>query len=314
MAAQNEITALPDPEMVDAQKLTRTIRERSAVADVIIYAIVGLVALACIIPFWVVVIGSFTAEETIIRHGFGLWTTHWSKFAYEIIFAGGQIPRAYLVTLLVTAVGSFLSLLFTTALAYVAANRQLPWSRYISVYVLITVLFSGGMVPWYLVCTRLLHLSDTIWAMIVPYLVNPWYFFLVRNYLRTLPESLLESAYIDGASDLKILTKIILPLSKPVLAAVGLFIALMYWNDWWLSLMLVDKNDLQPLQLLLRRLISNITMAYQMMGNIPGAAQSPPAFGVRMATVVVTIGPIILLYPFVQKYFVSGLTVGSVKG
>ncbi len=288
-------------------------REKSLWVDFLIYITITMVTLLCVIPFWIVVIGSLTEENQILRHGYALWTSHWSKYAYEVIFAGKQIPNAYLITIIVTVLGTSLSLLITTALAYVASNRQVKWSKYISVYVLITVLFSGGMVPWYMVCTRLLHLSDTIWAMVIPYLVNPWYFFLVRNYFRTLPDSLMESAYIDGASDMTILFRIILPLSKPVLAAVGLFIALMYWNDWWLSLMLIEKEELYPLQLLLRRLISNITVAYQMMNNIPGANQVPPAFGVRMATVVVTIGPIVFLYPFVQKYFISGLTVGSIK-
>ena len=179
------------------------------------------------------------------------------------------------------------------------------------------MLFNGGMVPWYLVCTQYLHLKDTIWALILPSVVSAWYIFLIRNYFTGVPEELWESAKLDGASEIIVFLKIYLPLATPVIATVVLFAALGYWNDWWLGLMLIDNSSKQPLQMLLRTMISNIqflqTMSQQS-SEVQAMLASVPGDGVKMAMVVVTTGPIILLYPFVQKYFMKGIMVGAVKG
>lgn len=172
------------------------------------------------------------------------------------------------------------------------------------------------MVPWFIVCRNMLHLKDSVWALILPYLANAWYIFLTRNYYRSIPAELVESAKIDGASEYRIFFQIILPLAKPVIATISLFISLNYWNDWWLGIMLIDNTDLQPLQLLLRTITSNIQFlsSSSNVNAITQAAGSIPSEGIKMATCIATIGPIILVYPFVQKYFVKGIMVGAVKG
>lgn len=284
-------------------------------SNLLLYMLAALIASACLLPFWMVVASSLTSEDSLIRHGYTLWPRQFSATAYHYIIAAGRIIRGYRISFAITIIGTFLSLLCTTALAYAALSRKWWWTRHISFFVLVTILFNGGMVPWYLVCTKILFLQDTLWALIIPYLVNPWFFFLARNYFKTLPEALMESARIDGATDMTIFARIMLPMAVPMLAALGLFIALNYWNDWWLSLMLVEKDYLLPIQLLLRRMESNMTMLYQL-ASIPGMsnAQRPPAYGVRMATVVLTVGPIVFLYPFLQRFFITGITVGSIKG
>jgi ABC-type glycerol-3-phosphate transport system permease component len=199
-------------------------------------------------------------------------------------------------------------------MAYALSSKRLRYANAINFYVFFTMLFGGGLIPWYIVVTRILLLRNSIWAMIIPYLVNPWFMFLLRNYFRSVPESLMESARIDGAGDLRILFRIVLPLSGPALATIGLFYALLFWNDWWLSMLLIDRERLYPLQFLLRALLSNLMNVATSLNPQMKTIQVVPAYSVRMATVVVTIGPIIMLYPFLQRYFVKGITVGAIKG
>lgn len=170
------------------------------------------------------------------------------------------------------------------------------------------MLFNGGMVPWYIICVNYLHLKDSIFALILPMLASPWYIFLMRNYFSSVPEEMYESARIDGAGDIRIFVSIYLRLATPVLATVTLFTALGYWNDWWLGLMLVEKSELQPLQMLLRNIISSIQYLQTMESNaqIQQMMATIPGDGVKMALVIITTGPIILLYPFVQRHFVKG--------
>ena len=176
------------------------------------------------------------------------------------------------------------------------------------------MIFQAGLVPWYLLLQKYFNLGNTYWAMILPYLLNPFYMFLMRNFFFGIPDSLSESAKIDGATNFIIFSRIILPLSKPVLATVGLFTALRYWNDWWLPLMFVDKPDMFTLQYQLRMIISNaLFLSSSESLNLSHNIQMPQET-IKMATTFVTIGPIILLYPFVQKYFVKGVLVGSIKG
>jgi putative aldouronate transport system permease protein len=179
------------------------------------------------------------------------------------------------------------------------------------------MVFSGGLIPWFITC-RSLGLYDNIWALIVPMLMNPWWVFILRNYFNSLPSEILESARIDGASDWTILARVVLPLSMPVLATTALFVAVAYWNDWWHGVILLDFADFRPLQVIILRIINSIRAIRQAMqyeGTTMAIDTSQiPAKSIRMATVVVTIGPIVLVYPFVQRYFIRGLTVGSIKG
>jgi putative aldouronate transport system permease protein len=280
----------------------------------LIYAVVGLFALLCLLPFWLMVMGSLTRESSILRDGYQLIPRQWSLAAYRMVFSSQRILRSYLVSVEVTALGTLVSMLLTSMLAYALAVPGLRYTRYLSVYVIFTMLFSGGMVPWYILVTRYLHLQNTLLALTLPYAVSPFWMFLMRNFFRGIPDSVMESARIDGAGDALVLFRIVLPLSLPSLATVGLFYGLMYWNDWYLALMFVEREGLFPLQFLLRSLVSNLLNVAASLNPRMAVAQEVPAYSVRMSTAIVTIGPVILAYPFVQKYFVKGLTVGAIKG
>ncbi len=284
---------------------------------IIIYLVLAIIAIMCIMPFLLVLSGSVTLESDIVAYGYRLWPKHFDLTSYKVLFLDiGTILNGYKISIFVTVVGTFLGLLVCSMLAYPLSRKCLKYRKAISVYTIVTMLFNGGMVPWFIVCVRFLHLKNNLPALIVPYLANAWYVFLLRNYFQTIPEEMHESAKIDGAGELTIFTQIVLRLSTPVLSTVGLFIALMYWNDWWLGIMLIDKSDLQPLQLLLRSIVSNVTF----LRSSPNAArmaelsQAIPSEGVKMATCIITIGPIVFLYPFLQKYFVKGIMIGAVKG
>lgn len=283
----------------------------------LIYTAVILISLACLLPFLMVLGGSFELESEIRLEGYKIIPRTFSLEAYKLLFKSADLLiNAYAISITVTVAGTVLSLLVCSLLAYCLSVRALKLRRALSVYVMITMLFNGGMVPWYIICTNVLHLKDTLWALILPMACNAWNVFLLRNYFISIPPELAESARIDGAHDLLIFFRIVLPLSKPVLATVGLMICLGYWNDWWLGLMLIDNETMKPLQLLLRSITSNIQfLKYSKGGGMQlKELLTLPSEGIKLATCIVTIGPIIFVYPFVQKYFVSGIMLGAVKG
>lgn len=283
---------------------------------VIAYIVVGIFAVFCLFPFLMVVSGSLTPEEDILKCGYALIPKRISLDAYRILmFDIERILDAYKVTIFVTVVGTVMSL-FVNSLAGYVLSRPIRYKKILLVFTIITMMFSGGMVPWYIVCVRYLHLKDTIWAMILPTVARAWYIFLLRNFFQGIPNELYESAKIDGASEFRIYAKIMVPLAKPAMATVTLFAALAYWNDWWAGLMLIDKTSLQPLQLLLRTIVSNVAFLQSSpnAGMMSQVSSMIPVESVKMAITILTIGPIILLYPFVQKYFVKGVMVGAVKG
>ncbi len=285
----------------------------SVIASVLIF----LFSLLCLLPFILVISGSLSSEADIFKYGYTLWPKHVDFTAYHLLFLDfQQILNGYKITAFVTVVGTVLNLLINAMAGYSLSRKKLKYRRFLSVYTVITLLFSGGMVPWYIVCVNYLHLKDKIIALIVPYLAYAWYILLLRNFFQSIPEEMHESAKIDGAGEFRTFFRIMLPLAKPALATVGMFAALGYWNDWWLGLMLIDDAAKQPLQLLLRTIVSNVTFLNSS-SNAPimqQVADQIPAEGVKMAVTILTIGPIVLLYPFVQKYFVKGLMVGAVKG
>jgi putative aldouronate transport system permease protein len=279
-----------------------------------IYVIVAVFTLLCLTPFWLMVMGSLTKESSILRDGYQLIPRVWSLSAYDLVFSSQRILKSYLVTVEVTLLGTAISMLLTCMLAYALAVPGLRYTKYLSMFVFFTMLFSGGMVPWYILVTHYLHLQNTLLALTLPYAVSPFWMFLMRNFFKGIPESVMESARIDGATDVLILFRIVLPLSLPSMATVGLFYGLMYWNDWYLALMFIEREGLFPLQFLLRSLVSNLLNVAASLNPRMAVAQEVPAYSVRMSTAIITIGPIVLFYPFVQKYFVKGLTVGAIKG
>jgi multiple sugar transport system permease protein/putative aldouronate transport system permease protein len=285
--------------------------------SLIIYMIATVFSIMCFVPFYTMVIASFTEKRALIRFGYQFWPREFSIEAYQWVLRGQSIITGYSVTLFVTIAGTLLSLMFMCALAYAMSNKKFKPRNQISFYVYFTMIFSGGIIPWF-ITMRALGLYDNVWALIVPMLMNPWWIFILRNYFNSLPSEVMESARIDGASDVQILLRIVLPLSMPVLATAGLFVSVAYWNDWWHGVMLLDFADFRPLQVIILRIINNIRAIREAMA-VPGSSVSIdmsqiPALSIRMAIVVVTIGPIILVYPFVQRYFIQGLMLGAIKG
>jgi len=292
----------------------KTLRDR--IADVGIYTLLGLFALFCLMPFWIMVIASFTDDLVLRQDGYLPWARAWSLEGYRWVIKGGDIRTGYMVSIFVTLVGTASSLFVMSGLGYVMALKRLKGRNKIAFYVFFTMIFTPSLIPWFITVRNLLSLHDNIWALILPMMVQPFWVFVLRNFFAALPNELLESAYMDGANDATILLQIVLPLSTPVLATVGLFMAVAYWNDWFLGVMLIDFANIKPLSVIILKMISNI-QAIQAAMKQPGVSinlAGLPSMSIRMATACITIGPIILAYPFVQRYFVRGLTLGAVKG
>jgi multiple sugar transport system permease protein/putative aldouronate transport system permease protein len=278
------------------------------------YAFVLGFAALCIIPFVMALSASFSDETEVAKYGFSLIPRKLSLSAYKMLFSSNQIYQSYGVSVFVTLFGTFLSLLVTVLIAYPLATGKLKYGNKINFYVYFTMLFSGGLVPTYMLISRYLHLKDNLLVLIIPVLVNPWNMFLMRNFFASIPASLSESARIDGAGEITILFRIILPVSVPSLAAVGLFYALGYWNNWFQAMLFIDRNHLQPLPMMIMKMLRNVDFMTQMAGQMHIQAFDLPSLTIKMATAMVTIGPIVLLYPFVQRYFTSGIMVGAIKG
>ena len=289
-------------------------RARATPWDVPIYLFLGVFAVFCAVPMLLIVMVSFTDEAAIIEFGYSLIPAEVSVEAYKIIFRrGSSVLRSYTVTGFVTFVGTLLAVAITAMAAYTLANKHVKYRNGMAMFVFITMLFHSGLVPWYVMC-RNLGLTDNVLALIIPSLLfNPFNLFLVRNFMKGIPDSLMDSAKIDGASDFRIAFAIFFPLSTPVLAAVSLFYALGYWNDWFNAIMLVDDKRLYPLQYLLLKLRELQTLSELQMAGI-GSDFTVPGESLKMATAIVTIGPIVFFYPFLQRYFVKGLIIGSIKG
>ena len=286
------------------------------VADIGIYGLLGLFALFCLMPFWIMIVASFTDDLVLRQDGYLPWARAWSLEGYRWVIKGGDVRTGYMVSVLVTVVGTFSSLFVMSGLGYVMALKRLKGRNKIAFYVFFTMIFTPSLIPWFITVRNLLGMYDNIWALILPMMVQPFWVFVLRNFFAALPNELLESAYMDGANDATILLKIVLPLSTPALATVGLFMAVAYWNDWFLGVMLLDFANFKPLSVIILKMISNI-QAIQAAMKQPGVSinlAGMPSMSIRMATACITIGPIILAYPFVQRYFVRGLTMGAVKG
>lgn len=285
-----------------------------------IHIVLSFLALICIIPFLLLIISSFTEENALINNGYSFFPESWSLAAYRyLLSAGGKILRAYGITILVTAVGTACNVAMTVLLAYPLSRRWLKGRTVISFYLFFTMLFHGGLVPSYMMWTQVFHIKDTILALIVPNLMlNPFYVILMRTYFTTsIPEEILEAARIDGAGEGRVLEKIVLPLSKPMLSTISLLAGLMYWNDWQNGLYyLVRKTDLYSIQNLLNRMISNAEFLNTQtnVSELQAAGAAVPSVGIRMAVAVVALVPILAVYPFFQRSFVKGIMIGGVKG
>ncbi|MCQ6560996.1 carbohydrate ABC transporter permease [Paenibacillus mendelii] len=281
---------------------------------VFMYAVLSAFALFCFIPFWIVFINSFADESILQTAGYQLLPGKFSLHAYEFLLSGKQVFRSYGITIIVTIVGTALGVLVTAAYAYTLSHRKVKYRNILSFLTFLTMLFGAGLVGFYMLIANWLHLKDSVWALILPYLLNPFYAFILVSYYRTLPYELNEAATVDGANDLYIFFRIIWPISVPAIATVSLFYALQYWNDWYLSLLFIDNYKMLPLQMMIRQLMSNLNVMAYVSGSQTQYNVVVPTYGMQLAIVCVTIGPIVFVYPFIQRFFIKGLTLGSVKG
>ncbi|HIW34074.1 MAG TPA: carbohydrate ABC transporter permease [Candidatus Paenibacillus intestinavium] len=286
-----------------------------------IHSMFTVYSLLCIIPIILVIMVSITDEGAIVREGYSFWPSVFSFDAYEFLFKDAtSIVRAYSISIIVTVVGTCLSMIIIALYAYPISRKDFPHAKFFTFFVFFTMLFNGGLVPWYLVYVQMLDLKNTMAALIIPLLVAAFFVLITRTFFQTtIPAAILESANMDGAGEMRIFFQIVLPLSLPVLATVALFQTLAYWNDWFLSLVFITKEDNITLQYLMYKTMLNIqylstnsTAASAIIAA--GGTFKFPSESVRMAMVIIGIGPIIFAYPFFQKYFVKGLTVGAVKG
>ena len=288
--------------------------------EIIFHIIVGGFALACIIPFIFVIIISFSSEESIRLIGYSFKPLKWSTEAYGFVFQmGSQLWRSYFNSFLVSIVGTVTSVLMCILYAYALFRRDFKYRKFFMFFAFFTMLFGGGLAPTYMVCKQMLGLSDNYAALIVPALVNPFFIIIMRTFLQTsVPEELIEAAAIDGSGEYNTLFKIIIPLSKPGIATVSLLTMINYWNDWFLTMLYVRDSSKFPLQYLLMKvqnqvdfLIKNSSVIGVEASNI---LQDLPGTSLRMSLVVFIVVPIACAYPFFQRYIISGLTIGSVKG
>lgn len=284
--------------------------------QVILCVIFSILCLLIVFPFWLLLSASFSSSEALSTVGYQIWPKPIDFSAYSYVFKNpGQILQAYKITFIFSALRMVFSLLMMALVAYPLTKKDLPGRNAINFYLYFTTLFSGGLVPTYILITKFLHLNDTLAVYILPGLLSPWHVFMMRTFFNGIPKEIVESAKIDGASEYKILFSMILPLSKPVLATLGLMVFLSAWNDWNTALIYITKPQLYSLQYLLQKIMEDIKLLQQnqqasaMMQN-----ENIPSESIRMAMAVVVAGPALFIFPFFQKYFVRGLTVGSVKG
>ncbi|MFC4776723.1 carbohydrate ABC transporter permease [Paenibacillus sp. GCM10023252] len=290
--------------------------ERATVAfNLIGYVFLSLLALFCLIPFWLIVSGSITDEMEIMAEGFKIIPDQLSMEAYKAVFATpDQIYRAYGVTIAVTVIGTVIGLFLTSMAGYVLSRKEMKYRNQLSFFIYFTTLFTGGLIPWYMLIVNQLSLKDSYLVLVVPLLISAWNIILMKNFMKSIPDSIVESAKIDGADDFRIYRSLILPLSTPGLATIGLFLALGYWNDWFQANMFITTASKYPLQFLLYKILASSAVLQTNAAAYISANVTPPTETLKMAVAVIATGPIVLLYPFVQRFFVKGLTIGAVKG
>ncbi|ASN59204.1 carbohydrate ABC transporter permease [Latilactobacillus curvatus] len=294
------------------------IRKFSSGTNLFFNIFLAIFALSCILPFFFIIILSLTKESDITMYGYQFWPKHWGTTSY--VYLGKmskQVITSLGVTVFITIVGTMMNSLFASTYAYAISRKDFAYAKFFTIFALISMLFVPGMVPTYLVVTQMLGLKDNIWALILPMSFGVYNVLIMRSFFKTsIPEAIIESARIDGASEMRIFRSIVIPLAIPGIATISLFTSLGYWNDWMNALLYITDDNLIPLQYLLVKIQNNIQVMTQQMSSGGSAmlAQNVPAEGMRFAVVVIATLPIALTYPFFQKYFVKGMTIGGVKG
>ena len=291
-------------------KVKKSLGDR--IVDVIIYVVLGLIALSTVLPFLYVLAGSFATEKELTEKAFFIIPTVWSLNAYQYAIKTANILRGLRNSIILTVSGNFMCMLFSLLFAYPLSKSHFRGRNWIMNLVIVTMLFGGGMIPSYIVY-QAYGLLDTYWALILPGLISPFNMIIIKKFFQGLPTELDEASYMDGANDLQIFTKVALPLSKPVIASISLFYGVGFWNDYFGSMIYLQTPEKYPIQIQLRSIIlltstiSDTMIDYDMNGT-------PPDKAVKMACTVIATVPILIVYPFVQKYFTKGVMVGAVKG
>lgn len=288
------------------------------VTNIIMNILLAIFTIMCIFPFIYVIIISLSNEQSLESKGFQLIPDEWSTEAYQYLYhMGSQLLNSYGITIVVTVLGTVISVMMISFYSYAISRNQFKYRKFFTFLAFFTMLFSGGLVPFYIVATQLLHLRNTIWALILPLAINAFYILIMKTFFqRSVPESILESARIDGASEWRIFFQIVFPLSLPGIATIALFSTLGYWNDWFNALLFIDNPNLVPLQSLLMKIENNLEFIRQnaeLNASQQGLFSAIPQDAAKMAMVVIATLPIAVAYPFFQKYFIRGLTIGGVK-
>ena len=278
-----------------------------------------LLVLSCVLPFLLMVMASLTEEMTLTRNGYSFFPEVFSLETYRyIIRSAGTILRGYVMTIVVTVIGTVCNLVLTILFAYPLSRKDLPYRSGLSFFLFFTMLFNGGLVPTYMMYANTFHIKNTLFALIVPSLMmNAFYVIMMRSFFSScIPDSLIEAAKLDGASERKILMSIVVPLSKPMIVTLVLMVGLGYWNDWMNGLYYVTEQKLYTIQMILNNMINNIEFLTRNASMLGSAASSMkiPQVGIRMGIAVIAVLPVLIIYPFLQKYFVKGIVIGGVKG
>lgn len=285
---------------------------------VFVNIILMLLALAVVLPLMILITSSVTSDSTLIRNGYSFLPGEIDLSAYKVLLGRGtsSILNAYKVSFFVTIVGTIMGLTITVMFAYPLSVKTLPGRNFFSFFLFFTMLFNGGLVPGYIMWTQTFHIRNTIWALLIPnLLMSAFNVIMMRTYFTSqIPEEVIDAARIDGAGEVRVLLKIVLPMSKPILTTVGLFIALGYWNDWLNGLYYISDDNLYGIQVLLNRMLLNAESMKKATSTTAVVAGAMPSISLKMAVAVLGMLPVLIIYPFFQKYFVKGITVGSVKG
>lgn len=298
-----------------AEKFNRVSRTTNMVCS-ILFILLGAI---CVLPVILVFMISISSEQSIAQYGYRFWPKEFSLEAYKYLWESRvSILNAFFVSLIVTIGGTVIGLVLNTSIAYSLSRKNFKFKKLFTWIIFIPMLFSGGMISFYIVVATMLNLKDSLWALILPMAVSSFYIIILRTFFTTtIPDSLIESAKIDGANQFKIFSKIVLPIALPAIATIGLFLSFAYWNDWYNALLFIDNSKLVPLQAMLNRIEGDIEFINKNIATLGAsvvqAVQDLPSETVKMAIVILVVFPIACSYPFFQKYFISGLTIGAVK-
>lgn len=283
--------------------------------NIIGYAYLFLLSALCVLPFLFILGGSFSSEQAVVKHGFALVPEHFSLKAYRLAFEHPRdILNTYLISVLVVSIGTSVGLYVTAMTAYVLSRKDFRYRNAFSFYIYFTSVFSGGLVPWYIMMVEYLHMKDNFLALILPLLLNVFYIIVMKAFLSGIPMEILESGKVDGANEFIVFMRLVLPVSRPALATIGLFIALGYWNDFFSAFLFITKESLIPLQYYLYRMINSADAIARVAAITGIPVPNLPTETLKLAVTVLVVLPVVFVYPFVERYISGGITVGAVKG